>query len=228
MKKCIFFISFLAICGLAISQESEIDFERKYFSIGINGGVGYNLNGYRLMVDKEGFTYYDINPHASFGLNGSIYITQKMRGRLEARYQKIEYGMNWPEKFTHQYDYTETTLSTLGFNAYFDYSLIQKNKFELFVSPGLASEIVVKDKYKTYLAGDDEGETNSKYYNVFTDAYRKKVAGASFSLLAKYNVFEFIDITLSPSYTYFFKGFVIPNDKPYQRLNLNLGLEVTF
>lgn len=225
MKKCTIVISLLFIAGIAMSQESEIDFDRKYFSIGINGGIGENFNGYRTSIDKKGFAYYGINPHSSFGIDGGLYLTKKIRTRFELRYQEIEYGMNWPEEYADTYYKTEVSLSSLNFNVHFDYSLFAKNKFEIYVSPGLVSEYVLKDKFKNILVN---GTTNTKNYNVILESYNQKIAGGNISLLAKYNIFDFVDITVTPGYTYFFQNFVLTNNKPYQRLSLNLGLEFSF
>lgn len=224
MRKYAFFISFLFINGLVMSQDSEIDFERKYFSIGINSGVSENLNGYRTTIDKKGFTYYGVNPHSSFGVDGGLYISRKMRARFEVRYREIEYGMNWPDEYA-DYNKTIAKLSTLNFNAHFDYSLLAVNKFEVYISPGITTEYVLKDKFKNTLAN---GDTNSKNYNVLLESYNQKIAGGNISLLAKYSALKYVDITLTPGYTYFFQNFVVTNDEPYQRLSLNLGLEVSF
>ena len=224
MEKYILLISsFLFTTGLVMSQDSEIDFERKYFSIGVNGGMGENINGYRATVDKKGFTYYGINPHSSFGVDFGLYITQKMRARFEMRYRQIKYGMNWPDEYT-DYNKTVVTLPSLDFNIHFDYSLLSKNKFEFYVSPGLVYESVLKDKFKNTLVN---GDSNTKSYNIFVESYHEKIVGGNISLLAKYSVFDYIAITLSPGYTYFFQNFVLLNDKPYQRLSLNLGLEIS-
>jgi len=221
MKKVIAVIlNLVIVLPLAMSQESE----KSNFSIGFNIGGGQTENAYRLTPDKYNFTYSEGDLHFTSGVNLAYFITGRLRPRFEFRYSEMKYGMNWAEEYT-DFTRTDTKLYTMNLNLNIDYLLLNKNKFQLFASPGLVSEFVAKAQHRNYRA---DGETNLKNYSVLTDQYPDEIAGAAFSFLFKYKMNNHVGFTLTPGYTYYFKNFVPDNDKKYTKTTLNFGLEYTF
>jgi len=211
--------------GESKSKESKSEESNKFkFSFGFNAGVGQNKNGYRQNPDKYDFTYYEGGTHFTSGINTSIFVTNRIRPRLEFRYSEMKYGFNWSDTYP-QFDRTEIKLNTLNLNLNLDFLVIDKTKFQLFLSPGIVTEYVVGKSNKNYLV---DGTSNSNNYSLITDQYPSSIAGANFSVLAKYNFNENFGITMAPGYNYYFSSFVTGNEEHFTRSLLNLGLEYTF
>lgn len=218
MKK-IFFLTWLIIPICVFSQENE----KFKVSGGLFGGYGYNLNGYRFDNDIEGFSYYDINSNYTIGLNCGIFITPKFRPRIAFSYAETKYGSTWPAEYF--VDKTEVTLYNIDMSLNLDYMLLSRNNLQLFISPGIITEFAKGEQYKNYLI---DGSINYKKYNLFTEQYPTAIAGCNLALLARYNLNEYFSLTFSPNYTYFLKPFVSSNNKPYQRVGANFGVEFSF
>jgi hypothetical protein len=74
----------------------------------------------------------------------------------------------------------------------------------------------------------NDGTENWGNYNKVIDENPQNLLGGSVAAIFKYNIIEKIDLTLTPEYTMFFRKFVLVNDKSYQRLGVNIGLEFNF
>jgi hypothetical protein len=229
MKNKIFLILFhlFFTFTLVVSQErtTSQDSIKHHVSIGLNTGIGLNINGYKLSPDEStGFSYYGVNPHYSFGVDLGFRLAKKYRLRFEYRFQKMQYGMKWGENYP-DFDHTVTSISESGFSCHLDYLTFATKKIQVFISPGILYELVVKDSYENTMS---DGDVNSKYYSVLNKQYPKDILGGNLSAIVKYKLNNSIGITLTPSYTCFFHKFLESNDKPYQRLSLNLGVEFSF
>jgi hypothetical protein len=224
MKNVFFFLLLLSASISAFAQEDEEKKDGPHnVSIGVNSGIVFNSNAYRLAANQD-FTYYGINPHFNYGIDFGIKWSNKIRTRFEFKYIKMSYGMNWPV----QYDYkkTETILYNFAFNFQFDYLVYDKNKFQIFISPGIISEIVKRRDFKT----------TNKYDKVIyksilpwtSQEYRDQMLGGSLTVLAKYNFNNRLGITLNPGYSFFVGNFIRENNKLYSRFSATIGVEYSF
>lgn len=221
MKKGLLLLVMIMAFSMAYSQEGD-----KYkITVGLNGGLGQNMNGYRLTPDSKGYSYYGINPHYSLGLDIGVFTSNRFRPRLEFRYVEMDYGMYWPDNYP-EYDKSITTLYEMDLNLHFDYLAVNKAHFQVFISPAFVYEFVTGNQVKNFLVN---GDTNYKNYNIFTEQteqYGGNYPGGNLTAIAKYKINNYLGVTLSPGYTYFFTKFVSPNDKAYQRFSINLGIEI--
>ncbi|MFA5330384.1 MAG: hypothetical protein WC384_21505 [Prolixibacteraceae bacterium] len=227
MKTVILMIlNFLLILPAALSQESNTTQEsnKSKVSFGFNIGGGQNSNGYRLTPDDYGFEYYEGDALFTTGLNVSMFVTERLRPRFEFAYSEMKYGLIWGDSYTN-FDKTVTKTMNLNLNLNLDYLVLNGKKFQLFFSPGIVTEYVVGSTHKNY---HTDGTTNMNNYNPITDQYPKSIAGANFSILAKYKLTEHVGLTVTPGYNYYFRKYVTTNDKPYTRSLLNFGVEYTF
>lgn len=207
------------VSSIARGQEEESYKFR--FSTGLSGGLGQNIHAYKLSADSKGFTYYGIDPHYSIGVDAGLYVSNKIRIRFELRYVEMKYGMNWNEPYP-DFDKTVTSLYNMDLNLHFDYSVFRNKHLDFMISPSIIYEYVMKDEFKNTLA---DGSVNYKVYNILSTEYPDNILGGNFSIPVKYKINEYIGVTLTPGYTYFFRNFLLSNDKPYQRLSINLGAE---
>jgi hypothetical protein len=224
---CLFYIFFTILIRAnaqeATAQEIDISIDHR-FSVGINGGIGYNSNAYRFDTDNNGFTYYSLDKNYSYGGYLGFLITKKIKARLELGFYQMSYGMNWNMQNSDFYK-TETTLSYFTSKLSVDYLFLSGRKFQFFASPYLTSELLTDcENYNIFI----DGSSNYKTYNLITKQYPKSILGLGASILAKYKVTEKIGVTLSTYYTYYLRNFVRANDKPYQRIGLNMGVEYSF
>jgi len=231
MKKFILVVlNMFLVFYTVMSQETESEktnfykTEKGKFYIGYNAGIGQNSNAYRLTSDTEGFSYYEGDTHFTTGLELSYFATGWIRPRLQFRYSGTGYGMYWPDKYA-DFDKTDVRLSTLNLNLNVDFLVFSKEKFQLFLSPGLVSEFNVSHSYKNYAT---DGDTSSSSYNIFSEQYRESIAGANFSLIAKYKLNKNFGFVLMPGYNTYFKKYVDANDKNYSKKLLSFGVEYTF
>ena len=234
MKKIILIVLNLSfIIYGANSQESTkskvTESEKGKLTFGFNMGVGQNTNGYRLSSDSYGFDYYEGGIHFTSGINASVFVTDRLRPRLEFRYSEMKYGQYWSDTYP-DFDKTTVKLNTLNLNLNLDILALSLNKFQLFVSPGIVTEFNINYTCRNYLIDGADGDTNMKNYNIITDdlQYPSSIAGANISLIAKYKIDEHLGFVLIPGYNYYFKEFVSSNDKKYTRQLLNFGVEYTF
>jgi hypothetical protein len=225
-------LSFFLILPVAKSQDSnkstpanQSQESNKYkFSFGYTIGGGQNSNGYRLTPDENGIVYSEGGIHFSTGINTSFFVTEKLRPRLDFTYSEMKYGMDMTSLNSDFYKSTTKTMN-LNVNLNLDYLVLDKKKFQLFLSPGIVTEYVIGTTHKNYFT---DGTVNFSNYNVFTQQYPSAIAGANFSILAKYKINEHFGLTLTPGYNYYFRPYVRDNDQAYTRAVLNFGLEYTY
>ena len=226
MKK-IFALLLVIIPLIAYNQETKEDQESEIdhaVYLGLNGGVDYNFNAYRLIPDENGFNFFAIDPHMNLGLNIGVMVTKRFRPVLDFKYVTMSYGMDWGD-YNSIFDETITKLKNFDLSLHLDYFLLLTKKFMFGLSPAIKSEFVFNAKY---IRKDLDGDTENVSYNFIDDEYSKSLAGGALSAILKYNVNDRIGITLVPEYTMFFRNFVRENDKRYQRASVNLGVEFKF
>lgn len=219
MKKILILIGLFGTFCLN-AQETE----KFNVSFGINGGYGQNINGYRLSETSD-YSFYDLPSQHSLGIDFGVFITEKLRFRVDLRYVKMQYGVNWNND-DYGINKTEVNLYNFDLNFRLDYRFFSKNNFELYISPGFITEYVVDDEHKNYY---DDGSTSFKTYNFYpSNAFASTITGASCALISKYKITNNIGITLTPEYTYFLREFYHDNSGAYQRFGVNFGVEFTF
>ncbi len=223
-KFTLFVLLVIATSSLVMSQEKDLTQELNNVTIGIKGGMGYNLNGYRSALDDAGFTYYDMNPGFKTGIEFGVFATQKFRIRTFVGYNEMSYGMDG-NNIKENLEKTETKLYGINWEINFDYCFFDKERLDFFISPGLVADFVSSFDHKNYLTN---GEINYNNYNYLTEQYPASAAGANISFIARAKLANNIYMSLTPEYTLFFKKFTAGNDGMYQRLNLNLGIEYNF
>jgi hypothetical protein len=220
MKKIIFYFSFLLFPIMANAQETD----EGTVTIGINGGIDNNINACRLYQNSNGNTFYSDKTQYNIAVDLGYMATPRLRPRIELKYVKMFYGVNWDKTEESTFLKTEVDLNNFDINIHLDYLLFSKANFQAFVSPTLKWEFVVsKDLENT----TTKTTSSYNYYGVGSE-YPKNIAGGAVSLLLKYNITKNIGVTLTPEYTLFFRNYVKSNDKPYQRLSANFGVEFKF
>jgi hypothetical protein len=220
MKRIVVFL-FALIPLVAYNQETE---KHHPLFFGLNGGVDYNFNAYRLTPDDNGFNYYSIDPHYNIGLYVGLMSKNRFRTRLEFKYVKMSYGMDWGN-FNSTFDEMVTKLHNYDINLHVDYFVFFQNDLQFYISPALKSEFVFNTKR---IRKDFDGSTETANYNILDDEHPKRILGGAISAIFKYNMNGHIGITVIPEYTIFFRNFVESNDKKYQRFGTNFGVEFKF
>jgi len=218
-------ILILLMVGLSIAEVQSQEYESSNLTVGFNLGMDYNNNAYRMTEDSHGFTYYGMNPNMSLGLNFGYYVSKRFRPRVEVEYFYLRYGMDWNYGEESDFDKTQTTVHYLGLNLHLDYALYLGDRVEVFLSPGLITDLACNRTYKTYLADDEY--TNDEY-NVITDQYPKALMGLSLSMPVGIKLNNNLKATLEPEYTYYPYNFLKSNVDPYTRMSFKLGLEYKF
>ncbi len=219
-------ILILLVAGLLVTEVQSQESDKSKLTVGFNIGMDYNLNAYRMTEDIHGFTYYGMNPNASFGLNLGYYVTRRFRPRLEVEYFYLRYGMDWNLGADSDFDKTVTTVHYMDLNLHLDYALYLGDRVQVFLSPGLTTDLANKRTFKTYLTNGDD-ETNNEY-NLLEDEYPQALMGVSLSMPVGININKNLKATLEPEYTYFPYNFLKINTDPYSRLSFKVGLEYTF
>lgn len=212
--------------ALVISEPKFKVVDKLKVTVGINWGYNHNINGFRLSEDSNGNTYHGINSGFSLGTDFGIPLSRRIRTRIGLRYSEMKYGMNWDGPVSSTSDFTETVTKLYNFdlNLHFDYLFISRKHLQLFISPGLMSEFVMDADYRNEKT---DGTHNFNKYTESTQQYPKSLAGGNLSFLAKYKINRYMGLTFSPGYTHYFRKFTLSNNKPFQRLNFNVGLEFT-
>ena len=220
------FVNLSLILSVATAQEYKVTetSNKSKISFGFNIGGGQNSNGYRLTTDAAGFNYFEGGILFTTGINASMFITEKLRPRIEIAYSEMKYGFDWGDSYT-TLDNTLTKTMNLNLNLNLDYLVINKNKFQLFLSTGIVTEYVMGSINRN---NHYDGTANFNNYSIITEQYPKSIAGANFSILAKYKLTENFGFTVTPGYNYYFRKYVTDNDKAYSRSLLNFGVEYTF
>jgi len=227
MKKLFFCLFLIALMPIVASAQEEVQLDEEgSFSIGINGGIDNNINAYRLDANSNKNEFSSSNPQYSWAIDFGYMVNEKFRPRLEFKHVKMSYSANWDNTIDPTvHKETVVDLENCNINFHLDYLLLNKKKFHVFVSPGLKWEFNYKNDIKNI---NYTGTHNHRNYNKILDEYPKNILGGSFSAIFKYNITRHIGITLTPEYTIFFRKYVTSNDKPYQRVSANFGVEFKF
>jgi hypothetical protein len=207
----------------------EIQDEESTFYIGMNTGIDYNVNAYKLDANKFGNTFYGENNKKLYnlGIDFGMMVTNRFRPRIEIKYVKMAYGVYWKENTLFNKNGSEIVETKVGIfngnlNLHLDYMAINTNKFQAFISPGLKYEFLADKEMENIFK---DGTKSFNEHNEVYDQYPKKVAGGSMTMILKYNITKNIGLTLTPEYTLFFREYLEDNDKLYQRFSCFIGLE---
>lgn len=230
----LFVLLFVSAISAANAQTEE------YITLGINGGVLHNINGYRKDTNYYGHTFKNGIPGYNVAVDLGIRTSARTRFRLEIEHEEFHYKALWDTaKMTYKikskiYE-TRAKIWNMGVNLRFDYLLGESEKWKIFVSPGLLWEFNVARESKNlkvpYVNPLEHHIREKSYYNYDEIAYENPdhILGGNVQLLCKYKIAKHIAITLTPEYYIYFRGMVKTNyGKPYQRLTLNGGLEFNF
>lgn len=216
----------LLVTGLLVTEVQSQESDKSNLTVGFKVGLDYNTNAFRLPEDIYGFTYYGMNPNMSFGVDFGYYVTKRFRPRLEIEYFYLKYGMDWNLGADSDFDKTETTVHYLDLNLHLDYALYLGDRVQVFLSPGLITDLARNRTFETYLNNDDD-ETNNEY-NLLEDQYPKALMGLSLSMPVGIKINNHLKATLEPEYTYFPYKFLKINTDSYTRMSFKLGVEYTF
>jgi len=224
MKRRFFYVFLLAFIPVLASAQDD---EERMYSIGIKNGIDNNINAYRFDANTEGNVFHSSNkPYYNFGFDFGIFVSKKIRTRFGIGYAEMGYNADWDNtSLTSSYKKTEIRLFNFDMDANMDYLLFAPGKFQLFVSPGLRWEVAIDKEVKNIKV---DGTHNYKQYNDIIKESPNSILGGTVSTILKYNLTKGIGITLTPTYTMFFRGFVRSNDKLYQRFTGNVGVEFAF
>lgn len=217
----------MLVAGLALAEVQSQETEKSKLSVGFNIGMDFNENAYRMTEDIHGFTYYGMNPNLSFGLDLGYSLSRRFRPRLEMEYFYLRYGMNWNYGDDSDFDITQTTVHYLGLNLHLDYGLYLGDRVQVYLSPGLATDLARNRSYKTFLNNNDD-EYTSDEYNVISEQYPNALMGLSLSMPVAIKINDNLKATLEPEYTYYPYNFLKSNVNPYTRMSFKAGLQYTF
>lgn len=215
----------MLMAGILFSEGQCQENEKSNLTIGFSVGTDYNFNAYRMTEDENGFTYYGMNPNLSFAVDVGYYVSKRFKPRLEVEYFYLRYGTDWNYGESSDFDETITTVRYLGLNLHLDYGLYMGDKLEVFLSPGLMTDLATGRTYDTYFSDGDH--TNAEY-NVLSEQYPKSLMGASLSIPVAIKINENLKATIEPEYTYYPYNFLKSNEAPYSRLSFKVGLQHTF
>lgn len=184
-------------------------------SVGFSAGWVTNSNAYKASTTRAGGKYFGINPRYNIGADFGVQISKRMRPRIEIKYVNVKYGIDW-SGFSN-IGQTIGNLDYLDMSFHFDYLLLSKKRFELFVSPAIKYE--VETGYSIF---------NNYNFNEGLLHDPSDIFGGAVSGIFKYNVTDHIGFTFTPEFTYFAHSFTTGNTKPYLRTSYNLGFEIKF
>ncbi len=216
--------------SLVFSQEEKEEKTKDFnhISVAIVGGLGHNINGYRTRADEHGLTFNGKTPNYACGIELGLFATKNFRIRLYGGYNNMKYGVDYNDVAAYSnYKSTIAHLHYIDVNVNLDFGLYSGEKLSLFLSPGLTSEYFIDELFVTTLAN---GSISQKNYTFLEEEYpTETIYGGNISLIARYKLMDQLYLTLTPGYTLFlYDKFSPANHEPYQRMNLNLGIEYTF
>jgi hypothetical protein len=241
MKKISLFFILFAFVTMALNAQDKQDTKNTQeiiklgyaYTVGLNVGYDNYFNAVRRLPNHSYNDFYSLNSlktHYSFGLDYGFMISRKFRPRIEFKFTELGYGVGWSNT---PYDVSliksEVTMYDLSLNLRMDYMIIDKNKFQMFLSPGFkweaAADKQVKNFRREILQGEDHSWDN---YNDIINECPNNIAGGSLSAIMKYNITKKVGIVVVPDYTLFFREWVKSNNTIYQRLSVNFGVEFNF
>jgi len=206
----------IILSGLLVSLAGS---SQSRFSINLNGGLDKNFNKY---YNANGYTKIeDVGTDFNTGLDISYRFVDWLRFRIDFKYVQYNYGQETTT--LSEVASSELRAYHMAINPRFDFRIWSKNKFEVFLSPGLCLE---------YLMGDDQisvlTDGTHSFKNYISTSYSKSMTGLIGGAVFKYNITNHLGFTLSPDYTLFFDELYSQNDGNLQRFSTNIGVEWTF
>ncbi|PTN09924.1 outer membrane beta-barrel protein [Mangrovibacterium marinum] len=203
---------------LAISVIPVVGFSQSRFFVNLNAGWDhttdkyYNYNNYEFF-DNDGNEY-------SYGASVGMNFSDVVRFRLASVLGQYSYGQYYSGSNLLK---TTMTLKYFSISPYFDFRVWTKNKFELFLSPGLKLEYISDSDQET--AKTDGSVSDGNYVS---NSYADKMAGFAGSAILKYSFNKHLGVTLTPEYTLYFKQLYEQNDSNMKRFSTRLGVEWHF
>jgi hypothetical protein len=196
-------------------------YSQSTFSLGVSGGYNKSFNHLVRMLNTT-----DAFPDYNFGVDGILKINDRLNVRAEMHYSNLSFTQKYNTVSSDPLRYYQSKLaiSYLDISPKIECRLFSIKKFDLFASTGFQFEFQMGKYERAYLANGDKSD-NDYISNV---DYTTTQAGVVGGLVAKYNVTQFMAITLKPEYTYFFDEFYSKNNYNMQRVGLNLGVEWKF
>jgi hypothetical protein len=205
-----------------VAKKSTISYA---YTLGINFGIDNDIHAYRMNPNYFGNNFYSNKYNSSIGLEFGIMISKKIRTRLEVKNVKISYNADWENANIPSLKETTVNLFMMDFNFKLDYMVFDNKKFQVFVTPLVKWEINADSEEKNI---SYNGIINWANYNGIITENPKSLLGGGVSTSIKYNLAKNVSLTATPVYTLFFRNFVKSNDKSYQRISLDLGVEFNF
>lgn len=235
MKKLLLIALLFVAAVSAVNAQNE-----EYITIGINGGVLHNINGYKKDTNDYGNTFQNGIPGYNVAVDFGIRTSAKTRFRLEVEHEEFHYEALWDtvgQKARHikspMYK-TRVKVWNMGINLRFDYRIAESEKWKVFVSPGFLWEFNIDRESKNLKEPYDNplgvSPRKKSYYNYYEIAYENPnhILGGNIQLLCKYKIGKHLALTITPEYYMYFRGIVKHNGAPYQRLTLCGGVEFNF
>lgn len=196
-------------------------FSQSWLGVGLTGGYDYNFNKY---YNYNGWTD-DENVKMDFntGLDIIMRMSKKVRFRIELRYEQLNYGQN-SGSASFEISNSEMKLHCIDVNPRFDIRVWTKQKWELFVSPGLRLQYAVNPDETSYKS---TGEI-SKYHTYINTDYNDALPGFLAGAILKYNINKRIGVKFSPDFYYSFKKLYDEGNSNLIGFRSNIGIEYFF
>lgn len=230
MRKICFYLLLLALIPMSANAQVTTETNAKKtidyaYAFGLSYGIDNNINGYKLASNPEGNTFSKGTTHYNIATSFGWMISSRWRPRIELKYTKLSYNVDWANSNLPTIDYCVVNMSNFDINLHADYLFLNTNKIQIFLSPAVKWEFNISREEHNYLSS---GKNNWGSYNGVINENPRNLLGGSASAIFKYNITRNIGLTLTPEYTMFFRKFVLANDKSYQRLSVNFGVEFNF
>ena len=230
----------LLIALLFVAAASSVNAQtEEYITLGINGGVLHNINGYRKDTNDYGNKFQNGIPGYNVAVDFGIRTSAKTRFRLEVEHEEFHYKATWDttrmsDAIKSKIYETRVKVWNMGINLRFDYKIAESEKMKVFVSPGFLWEFNINRESKNLKTpydnplGHNPRKKSYKNYNRIAYENPNHILGGNVQLLCKYKIAKHMALTLTPEYYIYFRGIVRENDALYQRLTLNGGVEFNF
>jgi len=213
MKRIFILAALMMFSGAAFSQS--------WLGLGLTGGYDYNFNKYYDYNVWTGFEHENMDFNT--GLDVIMRMSKKVRFRIELRYDQMNYGQT-SVNTAIAVSKSKMKLRCIDINPRFDIKVWTKNKFELFVSPGLKLQYAVDNKETSYKSS---GEISS-YHSYVNKDYNDALLGALAGVVLKYNINKQMGLTFSPDFYYSFKKLYDGNNSNLMGFRTNIGIEYFF
>ena len=196
-------------------------FSQSWFGLGLTGGYDYNFNkyyNYNIWTDAE-----HENMDFNTGLDIIMRMSKKVRFRIELRYEQLNYGQN-SGGTSLAISKSEMKLHCIDINPRFDIRVWKKQKWELFLSPGLRLQYAVDPEETSYKSS---GEISKHHTYVDTD-YNDALPGVLAGAILKYNINKRLGLKFSPDFYYSFKKLYDEGNNNLIGFRSNIGIEYFF